>query len=313
MKKFLFSLILIGCSLFFLPLASGAENLGKLALTMPASKQAVIHWLADHGYSYQIIPEAGGKVLIKASKDEDKLEVYISPSSPLACAISTHFYGGQEESVDPSLDLLHDLQNKDSKTPAQTSEQQPEIPAAVLEKIGSVACLQAKHQGQVLQFSGVFIDDQGLIISTAHDLIEQEEVKIISTINTEFTGDIIKIDFERDLALIKLQSGKEEVVDLQAGRNLLGMGEKVYSIGCPIGLRGTISSGYINGPPRMVNNLALWQASMEIQPGSSGSPVFDANGALVALVKGRHRVAEEIAFLIPLEEIIDFLSEESTP
>jgi serine protease Do len=45
---------------------------------------------------------------------------------------------------------------------------------------------------------------------------------------------------------------------------------------------------------------------MEIYPGSSGSPVFDGEGNLVAVVKGRHRGTDSVGFLIPFETIVEF-------
>jgi serine protease Do len=47
---------------------------------------------------------------------------------------------------------------------------------------------------------------------------------------------------------------------------------------------------------------------MEIHPGSSGSPVFDANGRLVGIVKGRYRGTNSIGFVIPLETITSFMN-----
>jgi len=287
---------------------SAMENRQHYPLSMAASQQAVFRWLAMDEQSYQIIPQSGGLIHIRSSKNNTQWQINLTPHSPLATTISIRTDNDEEEAV--RIQALQHYLNSRNKNNTQTTSQQPEIPAPVLDKIGTVACLRADHQGQTVQFSGVTIDEQGLILCTAHDLKEQEEVTIVSTINTLFKGDIIKIDFERDLALIQIQSGREQVINIEEGRNLLGMGEKLYSIGCPVGLRGTISSGFINGPPRLVNKQPMWQASMEIQPGSSGSPVFDSEGNIVAIVKGRHRVSEGIGFLIPLEVIIDFLSEQ---
>jgi serine protease Do len=85
------------------------------------------------------------------------------------------------------------------------------------------------------------------------------------------------------------------------------MGEKVYSVGCPMDLVGSVFPGIINGPPRRVNELTYWQVNMEIHPGSSGSPVFDVQGNLVGIVKGRYRGTQTIGFLIPIETIIAFV------
>ena len=294
--------------LFSFQNAYGLENSQHYPLSMAASQQAISRWLDMDGQNYQIIPQSGGLVHISSSKNNAQWQIDLSPHSPLATTISIRTENDEENKL--KIQALQQYLSSRKKNNSQRTDQQPEIPAPVLEKIGTVTCLRAHHQGQTVQFSGVTIDDEGLILCTAHDLKEQEEVTIVSTINTLFKGDIIKIDFERDLALIQIQSGREQVINIQEGRNLLGMGEKLYSIGCPVGLRGTISSGFINGPPRLVNKQPMWQVSMEILPGSSGSPVFDSEGNFVAIVKGRHRVSEGIGFLIPLEVIMDFLSEQ---
>jgi serine protease Do len=49
---------------------------------------------------------------------------------------------------------------------------------------------------------------------------------------------------------------------------------------------------------------------MQIRPGSSGSPVFDLGGKLVAVVKGRYRGAESVGFLIPYASLMKFLGDQ---
>jgi serine protease Do len=46
---------------------------------------------------------------------------------------------------------------------------------------------------------------------------------------------------------------------------------------------------------------------MHVHPGSSGSPVFDLQGNLVAVVKGRYRDAETVGFLIPYATLMNFI------
>jgi serine protease Do len=87
------------------------------------------------------------------------------------------------------------------------------------------------------------------------------------------------------------------------------MGQRVYTIGCPLGNRGTVSSGYVDGPPGVVDGQALLQVRMEVEPGSSGSPVFDRDGNLVAVVKGRLKGGNASGLLIPMDTIISFVRE----
>jgi serine protease Do len=163
----------------------------------------------------------------------------------------------------------------------------------------------------VVQFTGFIVDPEGLILCTAHDLSLHQNVTVTFYDAASAAGTVSWLDLEKDLALIDCSIRDRAFVSLVNGRNLLGMGERVFSIGCPNNLKGTLAPGIINGPPRLVNDQPLWQVNMDIFPGSSGSPVFDARGHLVAMVKGRYRGTSTVGFLTPLETIIAFLTEKN--
>jgi serine protease Do len=139
-----------------------------------------------------------------------------------------------------------------------------------------------------------------------------QEITVILYDGRQLKANLVKMDTHRDLALLDINAKFNTFISVAEGRNLLGMGESLYSVGCPIDVRGTIYSGIINSPPRRVNDLPLWQVNMHIHPGSSGSPVFDVQGNLVAIVKGRYRGTDSVGFLIPLETIIDFATDASS-
>ena len=126
---------------------------------------------------------------------------------------------------------------------------------------------------------------------------------MLTATGKEYKGDIQRLDFDRDLALIKIQGRQGNSVPLEMGRNILNLGEKVYSTGCSANKRGAIFAGTINGSPRLVGQHPLWQVFMEINPGHSGSAVFDEYGAIVAVIKGRYRGTGSMGFLIPLDAL----------
>jgi serine protease Do len=153
------------------------------------------------------------------------------------------------------------------------------------------------------------VDEKGMIISTAHDLKEIKEISVALYSGRKIKGQVVKIDPQRDLILVDVGIKLDNPICLDKGRNSLNMGEPLFSVGCPINHGGMIYSGIINSSPRRVKDLVLWQVNMTIHPGSSGSPVFDIHGNLVAIVKGRYRGTESVGFLIPFETILAFLKE----
>jgi len=285
----------------------------RVLLPVPEIAYKVDKWMRSFGVLVEQSPLKNGGIRIVGSGGEksenEKWLVELIPQSSLGTEVSIQLEGNGG-AVQERINLLAELlQPREDGEGTYIDSESNAIPEPILSQIGNVACIHAQTSSKTLQFTGFFIDDEGLILCTAHDLLKHEQVKIMSNTGVFYEGDVITADFEKDLALIKVNATKEGIVNVTDGRNLLGMGETVFLIGCPINLRGTIQRGFVNGPPRKANNVPLWQVQMKIQPGSSGSPVFDSTGAFVAVVKGRHREAKDIGFLIPLEVVVEFLKD----
>jgi serine protease Do len=114
-------------------------------------------------------------------------------------------------------------------------------------------------------------------------------------------------DVLSDLSLIRVKRTFDVVVSLRNGRRSPRVGERIFSLPCPAGNRGAARIGVVDDPPAMVNGQPLWQVNLQVSPGDSGGPVFDADGRLVGMVKGRFRGTGTRGFLIPLDTIRDFL------
>jgi serine protease Do len=122
-------------------------------------------------------------------------------------------------------------------------------------------------------------------------------------------GYLFTLDPIQDLALISINKQFNASIPIFVSRELLSMGEKIYSVSCTLNQISSIHYGFISGPPRRANGLPLWQVSMKVFLGDSGSPVFEKQGNLVGIVKCRYRGTDSIGFIIPLETIAEFLKE----
>ena len=136
---------------------------------------------------------------------------------------------------------------------------------------------------------------------------EHFALTVITKDGRRFQGRVTKVDHLRDLALI--QAGFKPGISISPakGRLSLDRGETIYATGCPQGALDTVYVGTVNSPPRLANAMPLWQVSMTVLPGSSGSPVFDGQGNLVGVIKGRYRGTDSVGFLIPVSTVLEFL------
>ena len=81
----------------------------------------------------------------------------------------------------------------------------------------------------------------------------------------------------------------------------LNVGEKVYTIGTPIGLEQSLGEGIISGL-RKHKGLKLIQTSAPISSGSSGGGLFDSNGNLIGITTFLLKDAQNLNFAIAAEQ-----------
>lgn len=278
----------------------------------PASEVAeiIFEWLADQGYAVRRESLRPGHIHLAAWKFREEWEVAIRPRSALASE-ATIVYAGNRPPMEACRRMREYVTGNLLGTAPRATIRRQTVPPVVSDQIETVTCIRARSGQQEVQFSGFVVDPKGLVLCTAHGLTGHQGVTLTFWDGTSVPGVIIRIDLRRDLALIGYSANTRAYVSFPPGRNLLETGDRVFSIGCPNHLRGTLASGTISGPPRRVNNQPLWQAELDIYPGSSGSPVFDTRGHLVAMVKGRYRGTSTIGFLTPVETMIAFLFDEN--
>jgi serine protease Do len=272
-------------------------------------EEVLSSWLVRSGFEVLRTSTPTG-VEVRGKKNEEEWVITLHPHSPLASQVSVGYTvagipGHKLGSVWEYISLLPEA------PAAEPQELNQAIPGSVLLQIRSSVCLKTNLEGKTFQASGFVVEEEGLIVCTAHNLKNSQEITVVLFDGREVPGQVKKIDFHRDLALIDINMKVTSSISLLQGRNLLGLGERLYSVGCPNNLVGTVQMGMINGPPRRVDGMPLWQAKMDIFPGSSGSPVFDMQGSLVAVVKGRFRGTEAMGFLIPMETLLDFIKEQA--
>jgi len=283
----------------------------RIPLPIGEMADMLAKWWTDTGYQIQRTEPEAGYVRFRAIKGQENWQVDLAPHSALATRVTAAFSGMNPEIRQQQFwdHITHYINNPLAEKPQDPGRH---IPAVVLSRMESVVCINARSDGNSNQFSGFIIDTDGLVLCTAHALGNSQDLTVTLYDGRQVQAKLLFKDAHKDLSILQIALKSKAAIQLSEGRNLLGMGETVFTVGCPVNLQGTVYSGTINSPPRKMNDLPLWQAQMEIHPGSSGSPVFDGNGNIVAMVKGRYRGTSSTAFLIPMETILVFFKEKSS-
>ena len=262
----------------------------------------------ESGYEVSKSGPSTGPIQLSGIRENERWRIAMQSHSPLFSLVEVEYLLNGQKNSQRVRDLWAFLDEYVAKKPPITESAEMEIPSFLF-GIDSIVCLRAFSGSSPIQFSGSVVDKKGIILSTAHDLDNVKEINVMLFDGRNLPGRLIKRDPHRDLALIQVEFRFSSSLNLNDGRKLLKGGEKIYALTCSEGER-RILSGLIAGPMRYSEDLPLWQVEMQTPLGSSGSPVFDREGKMVAMIKGRYRGTQSIGFLIPLETVLKFLNEQ---
>jgi S1-C subfamily serine protease len=104
---------------------------------------------------------------------------------------------------------------------------------------------------------------------------------------------------ELDLAILAVPSMDVRPVRIGDARSLR-IGQRLFAIGCPLGLGVSVSDGVLSATPVRADRSML-QISIPVSPGSSGGPIATESGEVVGLVVSGVRTegAENLNFALP--------------
>ncbi len=137
------------------------------------------------------------------------------------------------------------------------------------------------------QGSGFVLDKQGLILTNNHVIDNAQRVEVTLSDKHKYKATVIGIDKNHDLALLKI-SAPNLVPATLSDSNGLTVGQKVYAIGNPFGLNGTMTRGIISsirsirGPQNNPIEDAI-QTDAAVNPGNSGGPLLNSKGDVIGI------------------------------
>ena len=137
------------------------------------------------------------------------------------------------------------------------------------------------------QGSGFIIDKQGLILTNNHVIDNAQRVEVTLNDQHKYKADVIAVDKGHDLALLRINAPNLTPATLSDSTGLT-VGQKVYAIGNPFGLSGTMTRGIIssirsiNGAEGAPIDNAI-QTDAAINPGNSGGPLLNSRGEVIGI------------------------------
>jgi len=135
--------------------------------------------------------------------------------------------------------------------------------------------------------SGFIIDAKGYILTNQHVIDGASRITIGLQTGERFRGKVIGVDSETDLAVIKIDAGRDLPVMKFGDSNVAQVGDWVLAIGSPFGLDQTVTAGIISKKERdsqaFTNFQRFLQTDAAINRGNSGGPLVNMHGEAIGV------------------------------
>lgn len=157
--------------------------------------------------------------------------------------------------------------------------------------------------------SGFILDKSGVILTNAHVVDKADKVTVRLKDGRTFEGKVKGIDEVTDLAVVKINAGKDLPTAPLGSSNNVQVGDWAIAVGNPLGFDNTVTLGIVSTLKRSSaqvgisdKRLDFIQTDAAINPGNSGGPLLNGLGEVIGINTAIRADAMGIGFAIPIDK-----------
>lgn len=157
--------------------------------------------------------------------------------------------------------------------------------------------------------TGFVVDNQGHIVTNDHVVADASQIEVNFLDGTIVKGDIVGLDPDSDLAVIKVDLPSTSLIPVKFGdSDNLFIGQTTLAIGSPFSQRWTLTTGIISALDRTISGQTRYsvgsviQTDAAINPGNSGGPLLNLQGEVIGVnsqILSETRSNSGVGFAIP--------------
>ena len=193
------------------------------------------------------------------------------------------------------------------------SQEELPISSLFIQQADSIVLVGTKGRKDGKLGSGFIIRADGLIVTNYHLIKNAKKIYVKLRNDTGYRSvRLINADASKDIALIKVNGRGLKPVKL-GNSNHVQIGQRVVTIGSPLGLESTVADGLISAVRATDKDFKLFQISVPLSNGSSGGPLFNLKGEVVGITTASYLKGQNLNFAVPINYIKPLVSKPSDP
>jgi S1-C subfamily serine protease len=155
------------------------------------------------------------------------------------------------------------------------------------------------------------IDDAGTLVTNHHVIDGQSNVKVKLKDGTWADKvELLLSNKDQDIALLRITPPTTARATRLGDSEEVDVGERVISIGNPLGLEHTLTDGLVSSR-RKIDGKKMIQMSAPVSPGNSGGPLFNLRGQVIGVTTAQIGAfgAQNLNLAVPINTVKELLAD----
>jgi S1-C subfamily serine protease len=148
--------------------------------------------------------------------------------------------------------------------------------------------------------AGMLLDRAGHVLTCHHVIEGLDRISVSFSDGETFTATVLDSDAELDLALLRIAPVRASKF-VPASVTSVDLGDDVFAIGAPRKMAFSLSRGMASFIGRPFGSVYYLQTDLAMNAGSSGGPVMNEDGDVIAISSFVLRNSEGLAFALPID------------
>lgn len=153
--------------------------------------------------------------------------------------------------------------------------------------------------------TGFLMPQFNVIVTNEHVIRDNNEVVVEGVGLKRSIARVLFVDPKLDIAFIESPSLTEMAPLTTKTDTLPSVGDKVFAVGHPFGIRFTTTSGIISNHGHHSNGVDYIQHDAALNPGNSGGPLLDESGLVIGINTFIIQNGQNIGFALPIKYVVE--------
>lgn len=167
--------------------------------------------------------------------------------------------------------------------------------------------------------TGFLLNKDGYLMTCYHVIDKAKDIYVeFPELSKQLKARTIVKDPKNDIAILKIDDLNIDSVFIKFSNEPIQTGDNIFTLGYPYAISGMgkeikFADGKISSKTGFNGDINSYQSTIPVQPGNSGSPVFNEKGEVIGMINAKFKESDNVSYIVktPLLQNVMTLSNDN--